>query len=143
MPVSLLGRDALLAVLVGHGRVLVVNRTSARLGLRVIAAAIARHDAAEARCESVFGLDLGPGESEILEAIPAPTGPLAAVEAVLRLAASDPQVLGDVYVTSPSDAPAATRLWEIGVRDRDGALNPGEVVPANLPQCIAYLRPVS
>ena len=143
MPVSLLGREALLAVLVGYGRVMVVNRTSARLGLRVIAAAIARHDAAEAKCESVFGLDLGPGESEILEALPAPTGPLAAVEAVLRLLASESGVFGDVYVTAPSDAATTTRLWEIGIRDRDGTLAPGEVVPSSLPQCVAYLRPVN
>jgi hypothetical protein len=143
MPVSLLGREALLGVLVGYGRVIVVNRTSARLGLRVLAAAIARHDAADATCESVFGLDLGSGESETLDAVPAPTGPLAAVEAVLRLVASDSGVFGDVYVTSPPDAPTTPRLWEIGVRDRAGALAPGEVVPSNLPQCVAYVRPVN
>jgi hypothetical protein len=142
MPVSLLGRDALLAVLAGYGRVILVNRTNPGLGLRVIAAAIARHDATAAGCESVFALDLGPGESETLEPVPAPTGPLAAVEAVLRLVVSDSRAFGDVYVASPPDESPAARLWEIGVRDRDGPLAPGEVVPAGLPQFVAYLRPV-
>jgi hypothetical protein len=108
-----------------------------------MAAAIARHDAADATCESVFGLDLGSGESETLDAVPALTGPLAAVEAVLRLVAPDSGVFGDVYVTSPADSSTATRLWEIGIRDRDGAPAPGEVVPVNLPQCVAYVRPAN
>jgi hypothetical protein len=143
MAVTLLGREALLAVLAGHGRVIVVNRTSPRLGLRVMAAAIARHAAADVQCESAFGLDLDSGESEILDALPAATGALAAVEAVLRLAAPESGVFGDVYVTSPVEPPRAARAWEIGIRDRDGPLAPGEVVPASLWQCVAYLRPVS
>ena len=112
MAVTLLGREALLAVLAGHGRVIVVNRTSPRLGLRVMAAAIARHAAADVQCESAFGLDLDSGESEILDALPAATGALAAVEAVLRLAAPESGVFGDVYVTSPVEPPTAARAWE-------------------------------
>jgi hypothetical protein len=143
MPVTPLGRETLLAALAGYGRVVIANRTSAGSGLRVMAAAIARHDVAGAsRCESVFGLDLGPDEAETFDAVPALTSPVAAVEAMLRLSVAGRGDVDDVYVASPPDAPGPVRGWEIGVRDRgDAAPLDGESVSARFPQVVVYLHP--
>jgi hypothetical protein len=141
MPVAPLGREILQACLRGNGRVTIANRASDGASLRILAAAIARHDAAGvASRQAVWALDLAPGEAQSVDMSEASDQPLAGLEVVLRMFSPDQSGLREVYLSSPPDA-APTRQWEVGVRPDTPAGELEFVVPES-PGLVAYIRPV-
>jgi hypothetical protein len=142
MPITPLGRDILQAFLRGNGRVTFANRDSGDGGLRILAAAVVRHDSSGvASRQTVWDLDLAPGEAQAVYPCEASDQLLAGVEVLLWLFSPDQRGLRDVYLASPPDA-APAREWEVGVRpDTDPAENLEFAVPESS-GLTAYIRPI-
>jgi len=142
MPVTLLGRDMLQAFLRGNGRVTVANRASAGASLRVLAAAIVRHNAAGvALRQAVWELDLAPGEAQSADISEPSDQPFAGLEVLLRVFSPDQRGLREVYLSSPPDATPA-RQWEVGVRPDTTPADEHEFVVPESPGLFAYIRQV-
>src|SRR5262249_45818994 len=126
MPVTLLGQNALLALLRGNGRVTLANRASNGTSLVMLAAAIVRHDTAGVSSrQAIWELDLGPGEAQSVDPPVAPDQNFAALEVLLRVVSPDKRGLRDIYLSSPPEA-APARQWEVGVRPDTTPAKAGE-----------------
>ena len=142
MPITPLGRDILQAYLRGNGRVTLANRTSDSSGVRILAAALVRHDLSGShRGQAVWELDLAPGEALSVDPPEASDQPLAGIEVLLRLFSPDQRGLRDVYLSSPPDA-APAREWEVGVRPDTDPAEDLEFATPESPGLTAYIRPV-
>ena len=143
MPATLLGADALLAMLAGRGAVTITNHCSLDETMRILAAAVVRHDAnGGVAAESAYELDLVPGESETLEPLDAAAEALEAVEVLLRVFSEASGTLSDVYISAQASGSGASAGWEAGLRDADGPVAAGEAEVPRLPSVVAYLREV-
>lgn len=140
---TLLGADALTAMLAGRGAIILVNRCSLDDTMRIVAAAAVRHDAnGGIDAESAYELDLAPAESETLEPIDAATGALEAVEVLLRVFSEASGTLADVYLSAQASGSGSSVGWEAGLRDAGDPVATGEVEVPRLPTVVAYLREV-
>lgn len=142
MPVTPLGREILQACLRGNGRVTLANRAFEGSDLRILAAAIVRHNSAGAASrQAVWELDLEPGEAQSAEISEASDQPFAGLEVLLRVFSPDQYGLREVYLSSPPDA-APTQQWEVGVRPDTPPADEREFVVPESPGLLAYIRPL-
>src|SRR5262249_23430134 len=142
MSVTLLGRDTLQAFLRGSGRVTIANRAAEGNSLRILAAAIVRHDTAGvASRQAVWELDLAPGEAQSADMSEASDQPVGGVEVLLRMFSPDQYGLREVYLSPAPDATPA-RQWEAGVRPDTTPADALEFVVPESSGLVAYLRPV-
>jgi hypothetical protein len=140
MPVTMLGKDTLLTLLRGNGRVTLANRASDGTSLVILAAAIIRHDTAGVSSrQAVWELDLGPGEAQSLDPSIAADQNFAALEILFRLFSPDKRGFREVYLASPPDAVPA-RQWEVGVRSDTTPAIAGEFSVPESPGLVAYIR---
>lgn len=140
---TLLGADALVAMLAGRGAVTINNRCSLDETMRILAAVVVRHDGnGGVAAESAYELDLAPSESETLEPIDAATGAPEAVEVLLRVFSEANGVLSDVYLSAQASGSGSSAGWEAGLRDAGDPLATGEAEVPRLPTIVAYLREV-
>ena len=141
MPITPLGQDVLRALLRGNGRITLANRAAADGGVRILAAAVVRHDASGvASRQTVWDLDLLPGEAQLVDPCDASGQPFAGIEILLRLFSPDRRGLR-VYLASPPDA-APAREWEVGVRPDTDPAEDLEFATPESPGLMAYIRPV-
>jgi hypothetical protein len=140
---TLLGADALTAMLAGRGAITITNRCSLDETMRILAAAVVRHDGnGGIAAESAYELDLAPAESETLEPIDAATGAPAAVEVLLRVFSEASGTLADVYLSAQASGSGSSGGWDAGLRDAGDPVTTGEVEVPRLPTVVAYLREV-
>jgi hypothetical protein len=143
MPATLLGQDALVAMLAGRGAVTIANRCSLDETVRILAAVLVRHDGnGGVAAESVYELDLAAAESETFEPVDAAKAPPEVVEVLLRVFSEASGTLSDVYVSAQASGGGTSAGWEAGLRDADGPLATGEAEVPKLPTVVAYLREV-
>jgi hypothetical protein len=143
MAATLLGADALVAMLAGRGAITITNYCSSDETMRIMAAAVVRHEAnGGVAAESAFGLDLAPAESEIFEPIDARQGALEAVEVLLRVFSEASGTLSDVYLSGQASGSGSSVGWEAGLRDTAGPMATGEVEVPEFPGVVAHLREV-
>lgn len=143
MAATLLGADALTAMLAGRGAITITNRCSVDETMRIMAAAVVRHGAnGAAAAESAYELDLAPAESETLEPIDAAAGTLDAVEVLLRVFSEASGTLTDVYLSAQASGSGSSGGWDAGLRDAGDPVATGEVEVPRLPTVVAYLREV-
>lgn len=140
MPVTLLGQNALVDLLRGNGRVTFANRSSNGTSLVILAAAIVRHDTAGAPSrQTVWDLELGPGEAQPVDPPIASGQDFAALEVLFRLFSPDQRGFRELYLASPPDAAPATE-WEVGVRPDTTPAEVGEFFVPESPGLVAYIR---
>lgn len=143
MPATLLGQDALNAMLAGRGGVTIANRCSLDETVRILATVIVRHDGnGGVDAESAYELDLAVAESETLEPFDAAKPAPEAVEVLLRVFSEATGTLSDVYLSAQTSGSGTSIGWEAGLRDADGPLATGEAEVPRLPTVLAYLREV-
>lgn len=143
MPATLLGSDALAAMLAGRGSVTIANRCTDDDDTRILAVAAVRHDASgKVAAECAYELDLAPGESEILEPLDAAAATPQAIEMLLRVFSVTVGTIADVYVSAEASESGSSGAWEAGLRDTHGPPEAGEVEVPNVPGIRAYLREV-
>jgi hypothetical protein len=142
MPISPLGRPQLESLMIGNGRVTVANGASGASSLQILAAAIVRHDAAGVSSrQTVWELDLAPGEAELVDPPEASDQRFAGIEVLFRLFSSGELGLREVYLASPPDS-APVRQWEAGVRLETEPAEEREFVVPESPGLVAYLRAI-
>jgi hypothetical protein len=140
MAVTLLGKDALLSLMRGNGRVTIANRASSGTSLRILSAAIVRHDSGgDITQQAILELDLSPDEAQAFDLPEASNGNFTALEVSFRVFTPDQRGLREVYLSSPPDA-APARQWEVGVRPDTTPAETGEFFVPESPGLVAYIR---
>jgi hypothetical protein len=140
MTITALGLDGLETLLRGNGRVTVANGGPGDSELVILAAVVVRHGSSGvASRQAILGLGLRSDEAKAIEPPEATDQLFDAVEVLLRIFTPGRLGLRDVYIATPPDAPPAGQ-WEVGVRADDGTTEAGEIVLAESPGLVAYLR---
>jgi hypothetical protein len=135
---TLLGRDVLQKMLSPEGHLVIVNRSATDSDLKVIAAAIVRHDSTGPTRQILTELEIDGDESEWIAPPAPPSEPLVMIEVLLRLTLGARIV--DVYLTTPTNASPAGD-WEVGVRPLSTPSDPADMPIPELPGFAAYLVP--
>jgi hypothetical protein len=134
-----LGLEALQRMLSAEARLVIVNRSAEDGELKVVAAAIVRHDSTGPTPQILTELDLGGDQSEWVDP-PAPMAePLGMIEVLLQLGLGG-QIVGVYLCATPTDPPPA-RGWEVGVRHFSIPADATDTPIPELPGYAAYLVP--
>ncbi|WP_119462355.1 hypothetical protein [Rhodospirillaceae bacterium SYSU D60014] len=141
MSVTLLGPDALDALLDTDPRVTVSNRARAPSPVTILAAVVALHDEdGEVRFKTAYRLNLGPGAARALDPFPPTPKALLAAEIVLRvLAGENPQVV-EVYAKVGADPADSLGDVEFGVTNAGDPDEPNATLIADAPEFAVYTR---
>jgi hypothetical protein len=139
MALTPLGREMLHRMLLSPGRVVIVNRSTPEVDLRIAAAVIVRHDGVRSTRQMIVELDLQADESEWLDPLTPVIEPPVMLEVLLRLSLNGRVV--ETYVSATPTASPPARGWEAGVHPVNNALDPTDTAIPELPEFAAYLIP--
>jgi hypothetical protein len=134
-----LGREALRQMLSPSGRLVIVNRSEADGDLRIVAAAIVRHDSAGPKREVLGELELAGDEAEWIDAPEDMAEPVALIEVLLQIAAGLGMV--ETYLSDEATPESTASGWETGICPLSEPLAPEEVPIPEIPGYAAYLKP--
>lgn len=144
MAVTLLGPDALDALLDTDVRVVVSNRALAPSRITVLSAVVALHDEDGAvQLRTVYRLNLEPGAARALDPFPPTPKAQLAAEILLRvLAGEDPQLV-EVYAKVEADPGDSLGTVEFGVTNAGDPDEPNATPIADAPAFAVYTRTVN
>ncbi|HET8728771.1 MAG TPA: hypothetical protein VFO41_14785 [Alphaproteobacteria bacterium] len=141
MAVTLLGPDALDALLDTDVRIVVANRARAPSRITVLAAVVALHDEdGEIRFRTAYRLNLEPGAARAIDPFPPTSKAQLAAEIVLRVIAGEDLHLLDVYAKLEADPGDPLGNVEFGVTDAGDPEEPNATVIADAPAFAVYGR---
>jgi hypothetical protein len=143
MPVSPLGERGLRELLDAGGRIVLANRVELAGDSRILSVAIVRHFADEGReSQTAYDLDIGPGESLILDPDRPRESPMVAVEVILRVVADEEGGrVAEAYSISQAREKSELRTAEFGIIDRPAVFSDGEAGVRDTDSIAVYARP--
>jgi hypothetical protein len=141
MAVTLLGPDALDALLDTDLRVVVANRARAPSPITVLSAVVALHDEdGEVRFRTVYRLNLEPGAARTLDPFPPTPKALLAAEILLRVLAGEDSRMVEAYAKVEAGPADPLGDVEFGVTNAGDPDEPNAALIADAQEFAVYTR---